>query len=146
MQNYILTIKDVLEAQMAVPGRNPCHTPSAAFRWTNPDCRVSRLAWRWPSWYEGPEDGSLNPSRLSEVFARFLPQAYHEQGLLLGIDVSGIARPRARTSADRSAQHVHHLPECKKPVTYGWQFSAVVALPQTPSSWVYTLGEQLSAL
>ena len=60
----------------------------------------------------------------------------------MGIDVSGIVRPRSRTSADRSAQHVHNLPECKKPITYGWQFSTAVALPPTPSSWTYALCEQ----
>jgi hypothetical protein len=60
----------------------------------------------------------------------------------LGIDVSGIARPRSVTSADRSAQHVHNLPACEKPVTYGWQFSTVVALPETPSSWTYVLDQQ----
>lgn len=97
---------------------------------------------RWPSLYEGLEDGSINSSRLCEVFARFLPPWMQGQMLWVGIDVSGIARPRSRTSADRSAQHVHNLPECKKPVTYGWQFSTVVALPPTPSSWTYALSEQ----
>ncbi|MGH2478216.1 MAG: NF041680 family putative transposase [Ktedonobacteraceae bacterium] len=97
---------------------------------------------RWPSLYEGLEDGAIDQSRLCEVFARFLPPTMRESTLWVGIDVSGIARPRSRTSADRSAQHVHNLPECKKPVTYGWQFSTVVALPPTPSSWVYALCEQ----
>ena len=37
--------------------------------------------------------------------------------------------------ADRSAQHVHNLPVCDKPVTYGWQFLTLVILPHTPGSW-----------
>lgn len=97
---------------------------------------------RWPSLYEGLEDGTIDQPRLRHVFARFLPEQMRQQTLWVGIDVSGIARPRSRTSADRSAQHVHNLPECKKPVTYGWQFSTMVALPSTPSSWVYALAEQ----
>jgi hypothetical protein len=97
---------------------------------------------RWPSLYEALEDGKIDQSRLCQVFARFLPSWMQEQTVWVGIDVSGIARPRSRTSSDRSAQHVHNLPECKKPVTYGWQFSTVVALPPTPSSWTYALAEQ----
>jgi hypothetical protein len=97
---------------------------------------------RWPSLYEGLEDGLIDQQRLCQVFARFLPEQMRSQTLWVGIDVSGIARPGSRTSADRSAQHVHNLPECKKPVTYGWQFSTVVALPPTPSSWTYALSEQ----
>lgn len=101
-----------------------------------------RFERRWPSLYEGLEDGTIDQQRLGEVFAWFLPKQMRQQTLWIGIDVSGIARPRARTSADRSAQHVPNLPACKKPVTYGWQFSTVVALPQTPSSWVYALSQQ----
>jgi hypothetical protein len=97
---------------------------------------------RWPSLYEGLEDGTIDQQRLCRVFARFLPEQMGSQTLWIGTDVSGIARPRSRTSADRSAQHVHNLPESKKPVSYGWQFSTVVALPRTPSSWVYALSQQ----
>jgi hypothetical protein len=100
------------------------------------------LSARSPSLYEGLEDGAIDPSRLCQVFAQFVPESMRQQILWVGIDVSGIARPRSRTSSDRSAQHLHNLPECKKPVTYGWQFSTAVALPPTPSSWVYALGEQ----
>jgi hypothetical protein len=97
---------------------------------------------RWPSLYEGLEDGVIDQSRLCKVFAQFLPESVRKEILWVGIDVSGIARPRSRTSSDRSAQHVHNLPECKKPITYGWQFSTAVALPPTPSSWTYALCEQ----
>ncbi len=97
---------------------------------------------RWPSLYEGLEDGKIDQKRLQEVFARFLPQSHVQDLVWVGIDVSGIARPRARTSADRSALYVHNLPECKKPITFGWQFSTAVVLPPTPSSWTYVLDQQ----
>jgi hypothetical protein len=102
----------------------------------------ARFERRWPSLYEGLEDGTIDQQRLRGVFARFLPEQMRQQTVWIGIDVSGIARPRSRTSADRSAQPVHNLPACKKPVTYGWQFSTVVALPAMPSSWVYALTQQ----
>src|SRR5260370_27011212 len=51
----------------------------------------------FPSLYEGLEDGKIDQKRLQEVFARFLPQSYLLEVLWVGIDVSGIARPRSRT-------------------------------------------------
>ena len=96
----------------------------------------------WSSLYEGFEDGQIDHQRLRKVFASFLPEAHSGKELWIGIDVSGIARPRARTSADRSALYVHNLPECEKPITYGWQFSTVVALPEIASSWTYVLDQQ----
>jgi len=97
---------------------------------------------QWPSLYEAFEDGRIDEQRLKEVFATFLPHPEKGRPLWVGIDTSGIARPGSVTSPDRSAQHVHNVPECKKPVTYGWQFSTVVALPDTPSSWTYILDQQ----
>ncbi len=97
---------------------------------------------RWSSLYEGFEDGTIDQKRLQQVFARFLPQGYVQDLLWVGIDVSGIARPHARTSADRSALYVHNLPDCKKPITFGWQFSTAVVLPPPPSSWTYVLDQQ----
>ena len=99
------------------------------------------FARRWPSLYEAFEDGRVDQQRLRRGLATFLPELPEGQDRWIGIDVSGIARPRSVTSADRSAQYVHNLPKCEKPVTYGWQFSSVVALPQTPSSWTYVLEE-----
>jgi len=108
-----------------------------------PELSLSPLFERqWPSLYEGLEDGKIDQHRLRKVFTRFLPPPSAGQALWVGIDVSGIARPRSVTSADRSAQYVHNLPECEKPVTYGWQFSTAVALPETPSSWTYALDQQ----
>ena len=97
---------------------------------------------KWPSLYEAFEDGLVDEARLRDVLARYWPRP--EAGALawVGIDTSGIARPKARTSMDRSAQHVHNLPACKHPVTPGWQFSTMVALPPTPSSWTYVLDQR----
>src|SRR5262249_34249609 len=77
---------------------------------------------RWPSLYEAFEDGRIDEPRLRQVFARHLPPVPEGQDRWIGIDVSDIARPRARTSADRSAVPVHNLPACEKPITFGWQF------------------------
>lgn len=96
----------------------------------------------WSSLYEAFEDGVIDQQRLRKIFASYLPPPMEGNERWFGIDVSGIARPRSVTSADRSAQHVHNLPACEKPVTYGWQFSTVVALPETSSSWTYVLDQQ----
>ncbi|MEO6892862.1 MAG: NF041680 family putative transposase [Ktedonobacteraceae bacterium] len=97
---------------------------------------------QWPSLYEAFEDGKIDQRQLRRVFDDFLPQAGVGSLLWAGVDTSGIARARAVTAADRSAQHVHNLPTCDKPVTYGWQFSTLVVLPETPSSWTYILDQQ----
>jgi hypothetical protein len=68
---------------------------------------------RWPSVDEALEDGEMDQQRVCEVCAHPLPSRLLEHILWVGIDVRGIARPRSRTSADRSAQHVQNLPECK---------------------------------
>jgi DDE superfamily endonuclease len=106
---------------------------------------LSQSPWferKWPSLYEAFEDGRIDEERLRETFATYLtpPDANHWQWI--GIDASKIARPDAVTSADRTAQYVHNLPECKKPITFGWQFSTVVALAQPTSSWTYILDQQ----
>jgi DDE superfamily endonuclease len=97
---------------------------------------------KWPSLYASLKDGAIDQDRLRSVFVTHLPQPMDESNLWLAIDASGIARSKSITSEDRSAQHVHNLPKCEKPITYGWQFSTVVVLPPTPSSWTYTLDQQ----
>jgi hypothetical protein len=107
-----------------------------------PELSLSPLFERqWPSLYEAFKDGNIDQQRLREVFARFLPRPTEGKDLWIGIDVSDIARPRSGTAADRSAQYGHTVPKCDKPVTYGWQFSTVVTLPETPSSWTYVLDQ-----
>ncbi len=106
---------------------------------------LSQSPWferKWASLYEAFEDGRIDEKRLREILARHLPTPQTGKWLWIGIDASKIARPAAVTSADRTAQHVHNLPECKKPVSYGWQFSTVVALAEPVSSWTYLLDQQ----
>jgi len=106
---------------------------------------VSHSLWferKWSSLYEAFEDGCIDEERLRATFVRYLPQPEKGKRLWIGIDATSIARPEAVTSADRTAQAVHNLPECKKAITFGWQFSTVVVLPQTPSSWTYILDQQ----
>lgn len=106
---------------------------------------ISQSPWferNWPSLYEAFQDGRIDEKRLREVFIRNLPHPAAGTWLWIGIDASTIARPAAVTSADRTAQHVPNLPECKKPVTFGWQFSTVVALAEPVSSWTYILDQQ----
>jgi hypothetical protein len=97
---------------------------------------------RWPSLYEAFQDGGLDRAELRKLLASEAPSPPTGKRLLLGIDASGIARPASPTLKDRSSQYVHNLPECKAPVTAGWQFSALVGLPETPSSWTYPLDNQ----
>lgn len=106
---------------------------------------VSQSLWferKWSSLYEAFEDGRIDEKRLREVFIKYLPKAVAGKWQWFGIDTSNIARPQAVTASDRTAQHVHNLPKCAKPVTFGWQFSTVVALAEPVSSWTYILEQQ----
>lgn len=91
--------------------------------------------------YEAFEDGRIDEKCLRNLFASYVPTANPGTWLWLGIDASSIARTLAVTSADRTAQHMHNLPEGKKPITFGWQSSMVVALPEVPSSWTSILDQ-----
>jgi len=86
------------------------------------------FARQWPSLYEAFEDGHIDQHQLRRVFLKYLHRPGAATSLWVGIDTTRIARPKAGTSSDRSAQHVHNLPKCNQPVTYGWQFSTLVAL------------------
>ncbi|MDQ2888162.1 MAG: transposase [Chloroflexota bacterium] len=106
---------------------------------------VSQSLWferKWSSLYQAFQDGRIDEKYLRDIFVRYLPKADAGKWLWIGIDASKIARPDAVTSADRTAQHVHNLPECKKPITFGWQFSTGVVLPEEPRSWTYVLDQQ----
>lgn len=95
---------------------------------------------RWASLYEAFEDGRIDSKRLQQVLIAHLPQPVAGQRLLLGTDASGIARPQSRTSVDRTHLLVHNLPESRTPpITAGWQFSALMVLPDPVSSWGYML-------
>lgn len=97
---------------------------------------------RWPSLDEALDDGEIDPQRLYEVFPHVAPSRLWEKIRWVGIDGSRIARPRSHTSTNCSAQHLHHLPECQKPVTSGWPFTTAVVLPVTPRSWTSALSQQ----
>jgi hypothetical protein len=106
---------------------------------------ISQSRWferKWASLYKAFADGRIDEQRLRDILARYLPKPDAGKRLWIGIDASKIARPAAVTSADRTAQYVHNLPECKKPITFGWQFSTVVALAEPVSSWTYILDQQ----
>jgi hypothetical protein len=95
---------------------------------------------KWSSTYEALEDGSIDAKALQKVSIAYLPQ--RRPIPLIAVDSTSIARPKARTSEDRSAQYVHNLPESTKPVTYSWQFSTIVALPEKPSGGTYVLDQR----
>jgi hypothetical protein len=96
---------------------------------------------RWPSLYAAFADGRIDQQALGEVFARYLPLPADGERLWLGIDGSPIQRPASKTARDRSVVYVPNLPQSSKPISYGWQFSAVVLLPQQASSWTYVLDQ-----
>ncbi len=56
---------------------------------------------------------------------------------MVGVDATNIVRPQSSPLADRGALYVHNLPDCDKPITFGWQFSVVAVLPVLASSWCY---------
>ena len=96
----------------------------------------------WSSLDEAFQDGRIAADQLEELFARFAPKPSPGEPMLLGLDSSSIARPLSPTAADRTAVHVSDLPPDCTPVTAGWQFSALMVLPQAPSSWVYLLSHR----
>jgi DDE superfamily endonuclease len=96
----------------------------------------------WSSVYEAFEDGKLDQASLRQVFVRNRPQPVEGGWLWIGIDASGIARPFSLTSAQRTGMPVHNLPKAKKAITYGWQFSTLVVLPEPASSRTFILDQQ----
>jgi hypothetical protein len=96
----------------------------------------------WSSVYEAFEDGRLDQARLRQVFTRYMPKPAESKWLWMGIDASGIARPFSVTAADRTGMPVHNLPKAKKAITFGWQFSTVVVLPEPTSSRTFILDQQ----
>lgn len=103
-----------------------------------------RFRRRWPSLYAAVKDGQINRAALVQTQARFAPAPAAGQRVLLGLDSSGIARPESPTARDRTYLYVHNVnvPSRRTVVTPGWQFSSVVVLPATTSSWTYVLDTQ----
>jgi hypothetical protein len=96
---------------------------------------------RWCSLYEAFEDGQIDQERLHQVFARYLLPTVEGEQLWLGLDATSIERPESKTSPDRSVVYKPNLPQSSKPISYGWQFSTVVVLPEQPSSWTPVLAQ-----
>jgi DDE superfamily endonuclease len=93
----------------------------------------------WPSLYEALEDGRIARSALQKLFVTALPASLVGSRLVLGMDVSSILRPDAHTSQDRTFVHRSNLPPDATPVGPGWQFSALVVLPNPVSCGTYIL-------
>ncbi|NJM55183.1 MAG: transposase [Verrucomicrobiae bacterium] len=93
----------------------------------------------WPSVYAALTDGQIDRAALQRLFADHLPSPMIGTRLVLGLDVSSILRPDAHTSADRTLVHRSNLPADATPVGPGWQFSALVVLPDPVSAATYIL-------
>lgn len=96
---------------------------------------------RWPSLYEAFQDAQIDRAALRQLFAAQVPLPSDER-LLVGVDASSILRPASPTAEDRTYVHASNLPEDTKPVGVGWQYSTLVVLPETPSSWTYVLDNE----
>lgn len=109
-----------------------CSEPQAR---SLPELSLS-LAFRrkWGSVYEALEDGRINEGRWSAVWTAVL-LGQHQGPVWVSVDSSSIPRPEAETSPDRGMIYLPNLPHAKKPVSVGWQFSTVMLLPETSSSW-----------
>lgn len=97
---------------------------------------------QWPSLYEAFEDGRIDQQALRQTFVRYMPLPADGRRVWLGVDASSIPRPEADTSPDRSVVYVPNRVGSSRPISYGWQFSTVVLLPEQPSSWTYVLDQQ----
>ena len=96
---------------------------------------------QWASVYEALEDGLIDEERWMTTWATALLQEY-DGPLWISIDSTSIARPEAETSPDRGMIYLPNLPHATKPVSVGWQFSTVMLLPSTPSSWGAILSQR----
>jgi len=94
----------------------------------------------WPSLYKALQVGQIDRAELRAVLARFAPKAGPIRPRVLGVDASNIARPESPTAQDRTYLHLHNVPAGDgAAITYGWQFSTLVVLPDQPSSQTYIL-------
>jgi hypothetical protein len=94
---------------------------------------------RWSSLYEGFDDGQVDRSALQRLFVGAMPPLAAGQRRVVAGDASSIARPESPTARDRAYVHIANTPTGAKPVSPGWQFSVVAALPQKPGSWTTIL-------
>ena len=95
---------------------------------------------KWHSLYKAMRKGEVDRAVLQKLFAKYAPKP--AERLVLAVDASSIPRPCSHTAEDRTHVHASNLPKGSKPVVAGWQFSALVVLPEVASSWTYTLDNQ----
>jgi hypothetical protein len=96
---------------------------------------------KWPSVYEALSDGRIDEASWSRAWTSALLEE-HQGAVWLSVDSTSIARPEAETSPDRGMIDVCNLPHATKPVSVGWQFSPVMLLPHTHSSWGAILSQR----
>ena len=98
---------------------------------------------KWHSLYEALEDGKIDQNQLQKVFVKYVPQ--RENRLILGLDATAIPRPFSSTSPDRTAMPLpnipHSVPKKSTAITFGWKYSTVTVLPESPSSRTYILDQ-----
>jgi hypothetical protein len=97
---------------------------------------------KWPSLYAALQLGKLNQARFEQTLVKYAPKPTPGQRVVLAVDASNIERPFSKTSPDRGYLYLHNLPDCDKPVTVGWQFSAVVVVPPQASSHTYIVSNR----
>src|SRR5437588_2503581 len=98
---------------------------------------------QWPSVYEALEDGRINVEQIRAIWVSVLLAEHAEnEAIWIAVDGSNLARPNARTSADRTIIHLPNLPLVDKPISVGWTFSTVVLVPEQASSWTPILDQQ----
>lgn len=96
---------------------------------------------KWSSVYEALEDGRVNERKWSEIWTPALLREHHGP-VWVSVDSTSIPRPEAETSPDRGMIYLPNLPHTKKPVSVGWQFSTVMLLPDSASSWGAILSQR----
>lgn len=98
---------------------------------------------QWPSVYEALEDGRIIIEQVRAIWVSvLLADRAENEAIWMAVDSSNLARPDARTSADRTIIHLPNLPLVDKPIGIGWSFSTVVLLPEQASSWTPILDQQ----
>ena len=109
-----------------------------------PELSVSPFFERqWPSVYEALEDGRINVEQVRAIWVSvLLADRAENEPIWIAVDGSNIARPSARTSADRTIIHLPNLPLVDKAISIGWTFSTVVLVPEQASSWTPILDQQ----
>jgi hypothetical protein len=90
---------------------------------------------QWPSVYEALEDGRITVEQVRAIWVSvLLADRTENEPIWIAVDGSNLARPDARTSADRTIIHLPNLPLVEKAISIGWTFSTVVLVPAQANS------------